>query len=59
MARQKIYNQKDGTLNEQDRLLLANLLVKANYNVRRGKEKDPTKKNSYIHFVEFWTDKDA
>lgn len=59
MSKQRIYNQKGGALNAEDRLTLGRLLLKAGYCVKEGKEKDPTKKNSYIHFVDFWTDENS
>lgn len=48
----KIYPQKNGSLNEADRLELARLLVKAGYTVRIGKAKAPNK-NTNIIFIEF------
>ena len=39
MSETKIYQQKIGKMNEEDRLQLASLLVKAGYTVRIGKEK--------------------
>ena len=38
MIETKIYQQKIGKMNEEDRLQLASLLVKAGYTVRIGKE---------------------
>ena len=50
----KIYSLKSGSLNEQDRLELARLLIKAGYAVRLGREKPQGKPNSqYSYFVEF------
>ena len=51
----KIYEQKDGQLNKEDRLELAKLLVKAGYTVRVGREKPPGKR-SYVYFVEYTED---
>lgn len=51
----KITDQKNGNLNEADRLDIARLLIKAGYTVRVGKEK-PAGKNRNIHFVEFTED---
>ena len=51
----KIYEQKDGQLNKDDRLELAKLLVKAGYTVRIGKEK-PKGKSTNIQFVEYMED---
>ena len=48
----RIQPQLTGSLNEQDRLLLAQLLVKAGYTVRLGKDKKP-KSNNYIQFIEY------
>lgn len=49
----KIFAQKNGTMNESDRLEIARLLVKAGYTVRIGKEKSGQKTNSAnICFVE-------
>ncbi len=48
----KIYAQNYGSLNEEDRLEIARLLVKAGYIVRLGKEKQGNK-NSYTHYVEY------
>jgi hypothetical protein len=53
----KINAQKNGTLNESDRLAISNLLVKAGYMVRIGKEKPEGKQNSqYVHYVELFAD---
>ena len=51
----KIYEQKDGQLNKEDRLELAKLLVKAGYTVRVGREKPPGKR-AYVYFVEYKED---
>lgn len=51
----KIYEQKDGQLNKEDRLELAKLLVKAGYTVRVGREKPPGKR-TYVYFVEYKED---
>lgn len=48
----KITEQKNGKLNEQDRLQLATLLIKAGYVVKIGKEK-PAGKNTSVIYVEF------
>lgn len=47
----RIQDQKNGKLNEADRLILAQLLVKAGYTVRIGKEK-PQGKQQAVIFVE-------
>jgi len=53
----KIFSQKLGTLNEQDRLALGQLLLKAGYMVRFGKEKQEGKQNSpNIHYIEIFKD---
>lgn len=52
----RIYEQKGAKLSEDDRLRLAQLLVKAGYTVRIGKEKPNPNKNTYVHFVEFLED---
>jgi len=50
----KIYSLKHGSLNEQDRLELARLLIKAGYTVRIGAEAPPSNpKGNKRHFVEF------
>ncbi len=51
----RIYEQKDGQLNKEDRLELAKLLVKAGYTVRVGREK-PQGKRAYVYFVEYKED---
>lgn len=56
MVKQRIYSQKGMTLNESDRLALCNLLVKAGYTVRIGKEKQQGK-NTYDRFIEYWEEK--
>lgn len=44
----KIYQQKDGRVNDADRQLLASLLVKFGYTVRIGKEKKDGSKTNTI-----------
>lgn len=56
MPRKRIYSVKNNALNEQDRLALANLLIKAGYTVKIGIEKKPGSKLN-VKFVEFWEDK--
>ena len=51
MEKQKIEAQKGFTLNEEDRLQIARLLIKAGYSVRIGKEKQDGKSTICI---EFW-----
>lgn len=56
-GRQRIYSQKDKGLNEQERLDIARLLIKAGYTVKIGKERSAGKSNAaYIYFVEYWKD---
>jgi len=53
----KIYSQKNGQLNEQDRQAIATLLIKAGYMVRIGKEKPEGKQNAaHVHYVELFAD---
>ena len=52
---QRIHALKHGALNEQDRLILAQLLIKAGYTVRIGKTKSNLKSNAQnIIFIEYW-----
>lgn len=53
----KIIEQRNGKLNEQDRLQLATLLIKAGYSVKIGKDKIPGKTTNII-YVEFTEQKD-
>ena len=55
ILKQRIYFQKSGALNEQDRLAIASLLIKAGYSVRIGREKP---NNSYLYFIEYWKEDD-
>ncbi|MCC0736135.1 resolvase [Clostridioides sp. ZZV14-6009] len=48
----RIYAQKCGSLDIQDRLELLKLLGKAGYTVRIGKEKQNSK-TTYTYFVEY------
>lgn len=54
MHKQRIYSVKGNSLNEQDRLNLVTLLVKAGYAARIGREKSNPKSKSYVYFVEYW-----
>lgn len=57
MRKVKIKNQKTGNLSEADRLMLAQLLIKAGYTARLGKERKSEKAGvPYEHYVEFWED---
>jgi len=51
----KIFEQNNGRLNEDERLELARLLLKAGYTVRVGREKLPGKRSN-VYFVEFKSD---
>ena len=53
MDRQRITSVKNGSLKEQDRLEIAQYLIKAGYTVRCGREKTADK-STYTYFVEFW-----
>lgn len=57
MNTQRIYSQKNNALNEQDRLDMARLLIKAGYTVRLGREKQG-KSNTYTYFIEYWEEND-
>ena len=48
----RIYAQRSGSLNEQDRLELLRLLGKAGYTVKIGREKQNSK-TTYTYFVEY------
>lgn len=53
--KQRIYTQKQGALNDNDRQAMAALLIKAGYTVRIGKERPAGKTSgAYIYFVEYW-----
>lgn len=54
----KIYALKGRTLNEEERLTICKLLIKAGYSVRIGKEADPNKKTRNA-FIEFWEGENA
>ncbi len=60
MPKQRIYSVKTNSLNDQDRLDIARLLIKAGYAVRIGKEKkDSANKNAAnIKFIEYWEEND-
>ena len=45
----KIQDQRNGKLNEAERLALATLLIKAGYTVRIGKEKPAGKQQAAIY----------
>jgi hypothetical protein len=53
----KIFEQKHGRLNEDDRLTMARLLIKAGYTVRIGKEKAVNKSTAMV-FIEVISDKE-
>ncbi|MCC0634558.1 resolvase [Clostridioides sp. ZZV14-6154] len=46
----KIYAQKNGSLNDADRLEIARLLIKAGYTVRLDKEKENNKSISCVEY---------
>ncbi|ENY8913825.1 resolvase [Clostridioides difficile] len=48
----RIYAQRSGSLNEQDRLELLRLLGKAGYTVKVAREKQNSK-TTYTYFVEY------
>lgn len=48
----KITDQKNGQLNNDDRLEIARLLIKAGYTVKIGKDKIPGKHRN-IYFIEY------
>lgn len=52
-VKQRITCTGVGTFNAEDRVAIAQILVKAGYTVRIGKEKLPNK-NTTTYFVEFW-----
>ena len=54
MEHLKICNQKNGKMNEDDRLKLAELLVKAGYTVKIGRVS--LSQNKSVPAVEFWTE---
>ena len=58
MEKQRIYSAKNNSLNEQDRLNMAALLIKAGYAVRLGREKINPKSSSYMYFIEYWEEND-
>lgn len=49
----RIYEQKGSKLTEADWLTMAQLLIKAGYTVRKGREKNNPKANVYTRFLEF------
>ena len=51
--RRRITSVGSGSLNADDRQALAQLLFKAGYAVRLGKDKVPGKNTTY-YFVEYW-----
>ncbi|EQF93267.1 putative phage resolvase/integrase [Clostridioides difficile 824] len=52
----RIYAQRSGSLNEQDRLELLRLLGKAGYTVKIAREKQNSK-TTYTYFVEYTEDR--
>lgn len=55
MERQRIYAQKTSSLNENERLEVARLLIKAGYAVKIKKEKKDGR-SAINYVVEFWTE---
>ena len=55
----RIQPQATGSLDKQDLLELAKLLIKAGYTARQGREKKKPNANSYVYFIEFWGDKEV
>lgn len=53
IQRQRIENTARQELNDEDRLELCRLLIKAGYTVRLVKEK-PEGKNRYEKYIEYW-----
>ena len=53
-GRNKIVAPKTNSLNEQERLEMAKLLLKAGFTVRTGTEKQG---NRTVSFVEYWNEK--
>jgi hypothetical protein len=51
MNTSKIYTQKGGALNDEDRLTICRLLIKAGYTVRVVSEKVG---NTSVKIVEYW-----
>ena len=51
----RIQAQAIGNLNEQERLELARLLIKAGYIVRIGRQRK-LKASGYDYFIEYWGD---
>ena len=54
MEKQKIIAPKQNSLNDNERLDIARLLLKAGFTVRIGKEK---RGNSTVSVIEFWEEK--
>lgn len=64
MGKNRIFSLRKGTVqwNEEDRLALASLLIKAGYAARIGRRAVPGKENNknvqHEYFVEYWEAKD-
>lgn len=54
----RIQDQKNGKLNEEDRLEIAKLLIKAGYTVKISREKKNSKSSVNVYFVEFKEDEE-
>lgn len=55
MEKKRIYAQRQGTLSAEERVKLAELLIRAGYSVRLTRIPAKTGK-TYVHAVEYWTD---
>lgn len=53
MDKNRIYSQKNNALSANDRLAIAQLLIKAGYAVKIGREKKDNS-STYVYFVEYW-----
>lgn len=54
----RIYSVKQGSLNENERLEIARLLIKAGYTVKLDREKRNQNSSTYTYFIEFLEDKE-
>lgn len=55
MEKKRIYAQKQGSLSTEERVKLAELLIRAGYSVRMTRIPSKTGK-TYVHAVEYWTE---
>jgi len=57
MKRQRIYTMNGAKVNDNDRLELANMLVKFGYCVKIGKERPQGKTTgAFTYYVEYWSE---